>query len=819
MTQKISILTLGFRQEWNALSIALKNDESIEHFNAASALDILKKLPQSKICLIIACLARKEDLIEIGKVMKFYKRLTSSSVVKITVLNQSGEKTYEKSISKLGIQDIIDPLINPKALRFKIDFWIRGMNLQLQKLESNETSKTTISTADEKPFKSYEDVRWIEPLDLENDIWIFDQKTSCKRILGKWVIKVKGPSPFVSQWVEVNGKQNVWRLDFKKEERELYISSKGDWFFRGDQKPEFNWKENIWLITGSGFDLIFMEDEVIHTRLILKNKTLTVCKNSEYALTKENLIQSSFEKNITFNKNNLIKTNEEISREEGIDGLNNLDGKAKSDKYQQNNLSGKGGAADQVGGKPMSLELKNHQDHISDKMKGPAGDKHRAGDELSTEIDENEIDAFYKNLDLQIQEEKRSSDFSSPTSPDVRSGDDLEIKNDKNKLNKYLRKDLNEDAVQKKEGSKGKSNEKEKRSGDYSGEGNTERLSSYYKNDSQKNNKTDNSPKINNKNEKNKKQNSKNQNISKDEDSFEDLDMSDIEKELKSLEDDFLIDPENKKSKNLESKNQKELRGSNLSGNSSTDKIDSFYSKKKNSNPDNSKDAPVEEWAKLFDTPKKKNDNSKNSDQKKLKNKVFSDSGAMGGDEFEENTTTFAAPATLFGKGIDYKNKASKQESNDKVDDKKDSDNVVSIEEARKQKELDQLINKNQEDYKEINESFETAQIISILTQNDKEVPCSLDDYFDRTIVFTTKVPGIDTSSEVAMDLSFRYLKKVARLNFKGIVSHLDDDSEGIKYISVEIGEESVTAFDSFMKLYQMRQKNIEFFLKKAKGH
>jgi len=819
MTQKITLFTLGFRQEWNVLSVALKNDESIEHYNASSALEILKQLPNFKICLIIACVSKKEDLIEIGKLSKVYKRLSVSSIVKIAVLNQTGEKNYEKAVSKLGIQDIIDPLINAKALRFKIDFWIKGMNSQLQKLEANENSKSGNTSGDDKPFKLNDDVKWIDALDLEDDVWILDQKNSCKRILGKWIIKIKGPSPFVAQWIEINGKPNVWKLEFKKEERNLYLSSKGEWFFRGDQKPEFSWKENVWLMTGSGFDLIFMENEVIQTRLILKNRILTVCKNSDYALTKENLIQSSFEKNITFNKNNLIKTNEEIAREEGLENLSNLEGKGNSDKYQYNNLKGKGGAADQVGGKSMSLELKDQQKNLSDKMKGPSAEKYRNGEELSLDTDENEIEAFYKNLDIEIQNEKKSTDFTSPTNQEYRAGDNLEIKNDKNKSNNFLRADLKEEPAHKNQSHRGHLSEKEKRKNDYDGEGNTDRISNYYKNDLKNENKKDRSPKAEDKVEKNNKQDIRNENKVKNVDPFNDLDISDIEKELKSLEDNFLQDSERKDNQSPAFKNQAEARRSNLSGSSSTDKIESFYKKKKTSNTDNSKDTPVEEWAKLFDTPKKKTDSSKKLDQKKSKNKLFNESGAMGGDEFEDSTTTFAAPATLFGKGIDYKNKSSKQDDKNKSDDKEDSSNVLSIEEARKQKELNQLINKNQEDSQEINESIETAQIISILTQNDKEVPCSLDDYFDRTIVFTTKIPGIDTSSEVAMDLSFRYLKKVARLNFKGIVSHLDDDSEGIKYISVEIGEESVTAFDSFMKLYQMRQKNIEFFLKKAKGH
>jgi hypothetical protein len=61
-------------------------------------------------------------------------------------------------------------------------------------------------------------------------------------------------------------------------------------------------------------------------------------------------------------------------------------------------------------------------------------------------------------------------------------------------------------------------------------------------------------------------------------------------------------------------------------------------------------------------------------------------------------------------------------------------------------------------------------------------------------------------------------MKKDTSLVIEGMVNQIDQGEEGVIFVTVEIASENLSAFDSFMQLYQSRQKNIDLFIKTAKG-
>jgi hypothetical protein len=42
--------------------------------------------------------------------------------------------------------------------------------------------------------------------------------------------------------------------------------------------------------------------------------------------------------------------------------------------------------------------------------------------------------------------------------------------------------------------------------------------------------------------------------------------------------------------------------------------------------------------------------------------------------------------------------------------------------------------------------------------------------------------------------------------------------SEETSYVTVELETKAVNEFEAFMKIYQKRQQNVEYFMKKVKG-
>ena len=292
--QEISVFneTLSINPPYEAISIH-RADELVNFFSTVPSV------------LIVAYLKNKEHFAQIATFMKLARQAPKNCVYKIVVFNYSGDNKFSKAISKLGIQDQIEPRINSKGLKFKIDFWMKSLRAQERALPQS-TGPT-----------------WLESLSLEDDIWIVRSELDCKKILNRWLIKLMGPGPVVAQWNEI--KSNLWRFDFKENEKEMYIGGKGSWYFSGESKPDFIWKENSWLITGDNFELFYKEEDQAFSRLQCRNKILKICKNSLYAKTKESLILEQLEKELVFKKE--------------AQKLNDLEGKG-STGYLDNKLAG-----------------------------------------------------------------------------------------------------------------------------------------------------------------------------------------------------------------------------------------------------------------------------------------------------------------------------------------------------------------------------------------------------------------------------------------------------------------------------------------------
>ena len=119
---------------------------------------------------------------------------------------------------------------------------------------------------------------------------------------------------------------------------------------------------------------------------------------------------------------------------------------------------------------------------------------------------------------------------------------------------------------------------------------------------------------------------------------------------------------------------------------------------------------------------------------------------------------------------------------------------------------------------RELEESTSNAQVVSYLIQDKVKVLCKLDDHFDQTIIFSTSDKGIAKDETVSMSLNFNYMNKDTKLNFTGTVVEIEEVDEESQYVTVEISKENAVTFNSFMKLYNSRQKNINTFFKAVKG-
>ena len=389
------IIKFLFRKPWPVLTESMSFQPVLEAEEIPSVNEVVTFLSMSDqpMGLIITAVYDKNDLLQMANLQKMAKKVLPQTTLKIVMINFSMDKTLETAANKIGIKDIIDSGINTKALRFKLDFLIKALSTAPKVAPANEPIKK--AEAVENVKKSSEHLpQFVEPLDCVDDIWCLNNETDAKKILGRWVIKFKGPGPYAAQWVD--HAKGVWRFEFKKEVRDSFIMGDGDWFFKGDQKPDFIWKENLWLFTGETFELYYQEGTDFFKRVTLKNKILTVPKNSDYAKNKKNSILESFDQDLIIKKDSHL-----ASQLESIEGetskISNLSGKTKTDKIQNELLEGKL-KTDKLGGE--LLQGKFAPNEVSDgklTQKLKAGENQFSLDPLSLEIESQKLDRNWQN--------------------------------------------------------------------------------------------------------------------------------------------------------------------------------------------------------------------------------------------------------------------------------------------------------------------------------------------------------------------------------------------------------------------------------------
>lgn len=119
---------------------------------------------------------------------------------------------------------------------------------------------------------------------------------------------------------------------------------------------------------------------------------------------------------------------------------------------------------------------------------------------------------------------------------------------------------------------------------------------------------------------------------------------------------------------------------------------------------------------------------------------------------------------------------------------------------------------------KELAEITADAKVTSFIVMDDRKVECKLDDYFDDKVIFHTDDPTFKVPVGVKLDLLYEALANDSELKINGNVVTIDSDGEGDHYITIEVSEKHVEELQKFMSNFEIRQQNINQFMKKVKG-
>ncbi len=349
---EIVLVKYLFQADWEPLEdvIQANSKDFGDIYEVDNEKEVFQVAKTSEATLIIACVKNKDDLTKVLNFLKLSRKVLKDSNIKVSVLNYLQNKNVEAAFMKLGCQEVLEPHLKAKPLKFKMDFWKKALMVGANKrlTEQNKTVKDNSTTKDGGK-KEVPQIKWGDALKVIDDMWITKSPQDTKRVLNRWMIKLMGPSPFVAQWVEVSGQKGLWQFVFKDGIREDFHMADGDWFFRGEQKPEFVWKENLWLVSGQKIQLFYQEDDTVVARFRTNQENLEITKNSNYALSREKAIVESFDqevlvkKGLADNSKTSVEADQKIASgvlTEDIDGNDKIEGhlrgKNSKEKAQEN---------------------------------------------------------------------------------------------------------------------------------------------------------------------------------------------------------------------------------------------------------------------------------------------------------------------------------------------------------------------------------------------------------------------------------------------------------------------------------------------------
>lgn len=418
-------------------------EKGFDVYNFEAPAQILGFLQRDPYAVVVGQVKEKQDLINFLTFLKKHQRGIYAGQAKVSSILYPRNKKIESLFHKLGCREILDPQINTKSLKFKIEFWYKSLQSKLPPPDKKEAfiigddkpkQNSQKAKKELKPFKN------VPAINTESDIWLINKRYGSKTILQKYIVHFEGPSEGLIKWSKCTSNYAVgdfkWQLNFSKDDIDVkvFLPENGTWYFIGG-RPEYDWNTGVWKFTGLEPELYFENSNgKKYHRIKANKKSIDVANNSVYADSKKILIDESRNNAIFLkdgNKHQSLDDSENVEDnynqlggplkgKSSTDHLNyknlegeadtdhldygDLEGKAKTDKYD-GHLKGKS-KTDQYDG---PLDGKSATDRFDDINEGNIGHDHRRSSSLegsgATDHFEGYLEGSLNKLPEDIEEE------------------------------------------------------------------------------------------------------------------------------------------------------------------------------------------------------------------------------------------------------------------------------------------------------------------------------------------------------------------------------------------------------------------------------
>ncbi len=394
-----------FNQHIN--SVQNSSDFDCEIINSAD--EVIQYINMTPSALLMFEIHDRESLTQVINVMKSVEKQIKSNSIKVAGFNHLKNENIEKALKKLGCSDLFEHDIKPKTFSYKIDFWFKTLKSKSSPSDNLEykDGKEKSPALTESTSKTLNGLHTVAAMLHEDDVWILKNKNDCKNILRRWLVKLMGPSPQVARWSNVklnaeSGDKQVWQFQYKEGQESSFGKGRGTWFFEGS-RPEFDWKENVWIFSGASAALYYAVENKVDFRFQVKNNSMFLAENSLFATSKRDLIIESFNREYEFSNDEKADLENDQSFEANNLLNNKMQGKGATQKYNEDNLAGQGSSADQIDGRMSGKSAGS--DKLAGNLSGKIGAQNKQekeADPFEGEVDQ--LDKYYRG-----DEHKKSS--------------------------------------------------------------------------------------------------------------------------------------------------------------------------------------------------------------------------------------------------------------------------------------------------------------------------------------------------------------------------------------------------------------------------
>ncbi|MCM2279513.1 MAG: hypothetical protein NDJ89_15665 [Oligoflexia bacterium] len=229
----------------------LEQDPGIQVVECGSTLDAASLARRVGICVIVGFAGRDEDATRLLTLQKLVGQQISRKAVRLLFTSSVRDKDVIFRMTTQLDAEVLPEPVTEKSLLFKIDRLIKA--LPVVQVAEDARGAESLKKAEQAGLPQLVPS---EALAIESDCWL-TIPGGAKVIGGRWVVKLRGPSPAHGSWLPIESAEAglpAWQWRPTDEEKDPFIREQGAWVYYG-QKPEF--QGGAWTFVGKKLSLSF----------------------------------------------------------------------------------------------------------------------------------------------------------------------------------------------------------------------------------------------------------------------------------------------------------------------------------------------------------------------------------------------------------------------------------------------------------------------------------------------------------------------------------------------------------------------------------